>query len=77
MSNYINVYPEDNKAFSRETFNVSADTPMFLTLGNLRPYKNIELIFRLASTFYKRNFQAYSLLQENLSRKNTEKSFQQ
>lgn len=54
LPNYINVYPDDNKAFSRETFNISVDTPIFLALGNLRPYKNIELIFRLASTFYEK-----------------------
>lgn len=54
LPNYINVYPDDNKAFSREAFNVSVNTPIFLALGNLRPYKNIELIFKLASTLYEK-----------------------
>lgn len=62
LPNYENVYPDKEGNFSREAFGASSDTPIFLSLGNIRPYKNTELVLRLASGYLKMGLQGLFII---------------
>lgn len=44
--NYIGCYPEQNGAALRDRLGIKEDQFVFLFTGNIRPYKNIEIMIR-------------------------------
>lgn len=53
LPNYINVYPSSTQ-YSREKLDIPENIPVFLSVGHVRPYKNIELILKVASEMERR-----------------------
>lgn len=53
LPNYVDVYPVSD-AYFREKMNIPDDVPVFLSLGHIRPYKNVELVLEVASEIQNR-----------------------
>jgi glycosyltransferase involved in cell wall biosynthesis len=41
---YLGVYPDNSEAFSRQQYDIGADDLVFGFVGNLRPYKGLDLL---------------------------------